>query len=763
MKLNRIIIPVTALTLALTGCYDQKMEWGRPDGYGDVKIADMPLELAEKLANYDYIKNYAAKYASEMTIGLGLGADLYNSDEAYRAVADNNFQMFTTGNAMKHSSVVKNDGSLDFTTIDKFLAAVPADIMIYGHNFLWHTQQQQTYLKSLLAPEVVVEASDDDVCENVLPTASSEFAAGSMGGWGSWGSNKKSAESVEGAGYNGTAGVVLENNGDGNAWEAQFAYTFDTALDPNTTYVITFKAKSSISGGQLQFQYQNSSTYGSQGGYNTFELTTGWVDYKFEFTPAYDDANRIILNYGKVGATYYIDNIKFGKKIEETFTNLLGDNGKFEDGNTGGWGSWGSNKNDGTGIQTGVGYNDSDCMVLKNNGDGNSWEAQFAYTFSDPLSQSNTYVIQFYARCLTGVGQLQFQYQNGSTYGSQGGYNTFNITTSWVKYEYEFTPGYDDVNRIIFNFGAVGDTYYIDNIKFGPKKASAAVRKSLAPKTRGGGITYVFKTAEEKRNALLGAMESWIKGMYEHLNGRVLNYDVINEPIADNLQWRGVGGNFSSGDTEPVEDPESGLNLNWDSDHFYWGYFIGKDYGVKAFEYARKYAPAGSKLFVNDYGLESSPKKLEALIEFVKYIEDNGQTVDGIGTQMHVSKSITRAEIDAMFKTLAATGKIIRVTELDVSLGTSTPSTEELATQAEIYQEVFDSYRENVPSAQRSGITIWTLTDNSREHEYWLPDDAPNLFDSNYGRKHAYKGVCDGIAGYDISTDFDGTYWNKSN
>jgi GH35 family endo-1,4-beta-xylanase len=764
MKLNRIIIPVTALTLALSGCYDEKMEWGRPDGYGDVSISDMPLELAEKLANYDYIKNYAAKYASEMTVGLGLGADLYISDEDYRTVADNNFQMFTTGNAMKHSSVVKNDGSLDFTTIDKFLALVPADILIYGHNFLWHTQQQQTYLKSLLAPEIKVETSDDDVCENILPGTSSDFEGGSTGGWGSWGSNKESVTVEDGAGYNGTAGAVLKNGGDGNAWEAQFAYTFDTALDPNTTYVITFKAKSSINGGQLQFQYQNSSTYSSQGGYNTFELTTAWLDYKFEFTPAYDDVNRIILNFGKVGATYYLDNIKFGKKIEETFTNILGDNGKFEDGNTGGWGSWGSGKDsDGTGIQEGVGYNDSDCMVLKNTGDGNAWNAQFAYTFDDPLSQSNTYVIQFYARCLTGVGQLQFQYQNSSTYSSQGGYNTFDISTTWIKYEYEFTPAYDDVNRIIFNFGAVGDTYYIDNIKFGPKKESSSVRKSSAPQTRAGGITYIFKTAEEKRTALLGAMENWIKGMYEHLDGRVLYYDVINEPIADNLQWRGVDGNFSGDDTAPVEDPDSGLNLNWESDHFYWGYFIGKDYGVKAFEYARKYAPAGSKLFVNDYGLESNPKKLAALIEFINYIEQNGQTVDGIGTQMHVSKSITRAEIDAMFKTLAATGKLVRVTELDVSLGTSTPSTEELATQAEIYQEIFDSYRENVPQAQRSGITLWTLTDNSREHEYWLPDDAPNVFDAKYGRKHAYKGVCDGIAGYDISTDFDGTYWNSGN
>jgi GH35 family endo-1,4-beta-xylanase len=756
MKLNKIFLPVAALGVLMASCDDQKMEWYTPDGHYPVTIAEMPLELAEQIANYDYIKAYAEKYTPNMTIGLGMGADLYISDEQYRQVADDNFQMFTTGNAMKHSSVVKNDGSLDFTTIDAFLAAVPADKKIYGHNFIWHTQQRQTYLKSLITPEVVVETSDDDVCENILPGNSSDFE-GSLGGWGAWGSNEKGHSAQEGAGYNGTSGAVLENNGDGNAWEAQFAYTFDTPLDMNTTYVIAFKAKSSLNGGQLQFQYQNSSTYGSQGGYNTFELSTSWQDYQYEFTPAYDDVNRIILNFGKVGATYYIDNIQFGKKIEETFTNVLGDNGKFEDGNTGGWGSWGSNKDSGE-IVEGVGYNDSDCMVLKNLGDGNAWNAQFAYTFDDPLKLDATYVIQFYARCDTGAGQIQFQYQNSSTYGSQGGYNTFNLSTTWVKYEYEFTMGYDDVNRIIFNFGAIGDTYYIDNIKFGEKKAETRATTRAAA-TRAGGISYKLKTPAEKRELLLGAMENWIKGMYEHLDGRILNYDVINEPIADNNQWRGVNGNFMDDDVAPEESEDAGLSLNWDTDHFYWGYYIGEDYGVKAFEFARKYAPEGSNLFVNEYGLESSPNKLAALLEFVDYIDKNGQHVDGIGTQMHVTTSITRAEVDAMFQKLAATGKLVRVTELDVQVSTSSPSTEQYAAQAETYQMIIESYKENVPSAQQSGITIWSLTDNAREHEYWLPDDKPNLFDANYGRKHAYKGVCDGLAGYDISTDFDGTMW----
>lgn len=98
----------------------------------------------------------------------------------------------------------------------------------------------------------------------------------------------------------------------------------------------------------------------------------------------------------------------------------------------------------------------------------------------------------------------------------------------------------------------------------------------------------------------------------------------------------------------------------------------------------------------------------------MKYIDENNTTgqpiVDGIGTQMHVSTSITRAQIDAMFQTMAATGKFVRVTELDVQVGTTTPDASQLATQANVYQMIFESYKENIPTAQQSGITIWTLT-----------------------------------------------------
>ena len=81
--------------------------------------------------------------------------------------------------------VVKSDGSLDFTTIDAFLQAVPTDIKIYGHNFLWHTQQNQNYLKSLIAPTMKVESSGG--VANILSGDATDFNGGTTGGWGSWG------------------------------------------------------------------------------------------------------------------------------------------------------------------------------------------------------------------------------------------------------------------------------------------------------------------------------------------------------------------------------------------------------------------------------------------------------------------------------------------------------------------------------------------------------------------------------------------------
>lgn len=807
MKINKIMIPVVASAMLLTGCDDQIMQWGKPADHADVTKAEIPLAVKEVIANYDNIKDYAQQYTPNMKIGIGMGADLYaNNENGEGDLANANYQVFTPGNAMKNDAIMGNSGSLNFATVDKLLAALDGNMQLYGHNFFWHTQQNQTYLKSLIAPTLVVE-SDGDVA-NVLSGDATDFNGGSTGGWGSWGSNKKDAGVVAGAGQDGTAALVLENKGDGNAWEAQCAYDFNDFLEMNKTYVIKFKAKSSSPAGELQFQYQNGSTYSSQGGYNNFTVGTDWQTFQYEFTiTKYDDVNRIILNFGKVGGTYTIDDIQFGLKQEDPMDNVLaGDASDFEGGTTGGWGSWGSNKESAE-VEDGAGYNNSKGLALKNKGDGNAWEAQCAYTFDDALQAGKKYIIQFYAKSTSAAGELQFQYQNGSTYSSQGGYNTFSVGTDWVKCEFTFTPAYDDANRIILNFGKVGATYYIDNIKFGLAKdqtsATRGIQYVLARNgkarkaTRAGSkMYYVLKTPAEKQAALEGAMEAWVSGVANHLKEKNVvpfGYEVINEPIADGSNmYRGLsegtfGGTWTDDDgntqydAAPTEDDANGLTLNWGSGHWYWGYYV-PDYHVKAFQLARKYLPAETKLFVNDYNLETSPKKLEALIKFVKEIDEkNGSPiVDGIGTQMHVTLNCSdnaeknaaniaelKTKVDAMFQTMAATGKLIRVTELDLSLGTGTPSSNQYKAQSDAYRMIVESYKANVPEAQQSGITVWSLSDNEAEHEYWLKGQVPNLFDKDYKRKWAYKGFCDGIAGEDLGLKYGGeeykAFYEKNN
>ena len=761
MKTYKYILPVLVGAMAVA-CDDDKMEWGMPDGHYAIDASEIPLTDAEIMANYDYIRNYAAQYMPNAIIAAGIGADKYVSDEAYRAVADNNFDMYTLGNAMKHSSVVTNAGGYNFSTIDAFYALKPADKQVYGHNFIWHTQQRSAYLKSLIAPTLVVESTSD--INLLLAGDEMDFEGGTKGSWGSWGNSSESGVAEGGA--DGSAYCMfLTNPTDANNWSAQCAYTFSNYLDINTEYTVRFKAKCASGAGTLQFQYQNSSTYGSQGGYNTFSISSDWTTYECTFTPAYEDVDRLLLNFGAVADTYYIDDFEFGTMQSDPMQNIMaGDDMDFEGGTKGAWGSWGNSSE--SGVAEG-GYNGSNyCMFLTNPTDANNWSAQCAYTFDAYLDSAQTYMIQFYAKSTSAAGTLQFQYQNGTSYGSQGGYESFTVGEDWVLCEKEFKPAYDDVNRILINFGAVGATYYIDDVKFGIKNGNKGLKAT--------NMYYVLKTADEKREALLGAMEDWIKTISEHvvndLGQTPYAWDVVNECIGD---WqgkrRGLDGYFMDDDSEPTETVEDGLNLNWEDNHFYWGYYIGEDYVAQAFKFARQYLPESVKLFINDYNLEQSAAKRTALINYIKLSEETyGAKIDGIGTQMHLTAPTSdegmtelREKVDAQFQDLAATGKLIRVTELDVAFSSATtnPSATQLQWQSDTYKMVFESYKANVPEAQQSGVTIWGISDAEDEHEYWLNGDSPNIFDASYGRKEAYRGVCDGIAGFDISTTFDGNDW----
>lgn len=96
MKITKILLPVVASAMLLTGCDDQIMQWGKPAGHGDVTTAEIPLAVKEVIANYGNIKDYAQQYTPSMTIGIGMGASLYiNNENGEGDLANANYAMFT--------------------------------------------------------------------------------------------------------------------------------------------------------------------------------------------------------------------------------------------------------------------------------------------------------------------------------------------------------------------------------------------------------------------------------------------------------------------------------------------------------------------------------------------------------------------------------------------------------------------------------------------------------------------------------------------
>ena len=260
-------------------------------------------------------------------------------------------------------------------------------------------------------------------------------------------------------------------------------------------------------------------------------------------------------------------------------------------------------------------------------------------------------------------------------------------------------------------------------------------------------------TDEEKKDTLTWAMERWISGMMEACDGKVKAWDVVNEAIS--------GGNP---DAEGVYALQHGTPEN--KDDFFWQDYLGDlDYVRTAVALARLYGPEDIKLFINDYNLESDwdqNGKLKSLIAWIKRWEADGITkIDGIGTQMHIScyanpqtQESKKAAIVNMFKLMAASGKLVRVSELDMGyvdangnpVKTGDMTEEQHKQMAEHYKFVVKAYLENIPANQQWGICQWCATDAPVDSG-WRGGEPVGLWDKDYYRKHTYAGFADGLAG----------------
>jgi GH35 family endo-1,4-beta-xylanase len=183
---------------------------------------------------------------------------------------------------------------------------------------------------------------------------------------------------------------------------------------------------------------------------------------------------------------------------------------------------------------------------------------------------------------------------------------------------------------------------------------------------------------------------------------------------------------------------------------------------------ARKYGPEDVKLFINDYNLESDwddNKKVKSLINWIKKWEADGVTkIDGIGTQMHIScyedanlMNSAKQHITKMFELMAASGKLVRVSEMDMgyvrgsnkwagSIKTNQLTEAEHKKMADLYEWIFKEFFRIVPPEQQWGICQWCPTD-APANSGWRGGEPVGIWDLNYYRKHVYAGFVRGLGG----------------
>ena len=234
------------------------------------------------------------------------------------------------------------------------------------------------------------------------------------------------------------------------------------------------------------------------------------------------------------------------------------------------------------------------------------------------------------------------------------------------------------------------------------------------------------------KETMLGRMENYIKNVMAVLDEEYPDvdfyaWDVVNEAFTDDGKPRKAG-----------TYEESGEYSGW------VGVFGDNSFIPYAFEYARKYARKGTKLYYNDFN-EYMQGKRNAIAEMATELHEKG-VLDGIGMQSHLdvrtgSDAFPSVNVyEAALKKFAETGVDVQITELDATLPKNEPITPELLeAQAQYYSDIMDAivkYKDNV-----SAVVFWGTTDDCS----WRAWGSPLLFNEDYTAKPCFKSIIDGI------------------
>ena len=375
----------------------------------------------------------------------------------------------------------------------------------------------------------------------------------------------------------------------------------------------------------------------------------------------------------------------------------------------------------------------------------NSYDVQFLVMTDIPTTVGKTYKMTMTVKG-SEAGKLHSKLGDWGN----GQYPDIPFTTEWQDVEVSYKAVVASSFFMLQCGDFVGDIY-IKSIKF------EGYEKPAVP-----------QTAQEMHDTLVYAMDKWIKGMMEACGGKVKAWDLVNEAIGGD--GNDGNGNYTLQHSKKY-NPNGNPDATWDvgGDAFYWQDYMGDlEYVRQACRLARKYGPEDIKLFINDYNLESDwddNKKVKSLVNWIKKWEADGVTkIDGIGTQMHIScfenannQNSVKKHITKMFEIMAASGKLVRVSEMDMgyvrgsnrwgsSIKTSEVTEAEHKKMADMYEWIISEYFRIIPPEQQWGICQW-CTNDAPSNSGWRGGEPVGIWDANNYRKHVYAGFVRGLNG----------------
>ena len=715
MKVNKYIISALVCPFVLGSCAD----------WDDWKY---DVEKPQTIAQYEYLNDYAPlkEYLDRdahpgFKVSAALGVDEFNQQGPLFRLAAHNFDEIVAGNAMKMASCVNDQGVMDFSKVSSFVhAAEDAGLTVYGHTLAWHAQQPRKWLEKLIADKKLdVDPGQKTFTELSRQTyTDGKFPFYQMG---------CAPDIINGS-------IHFVPTGD---WSQFFCMTGCSMKAGNYVAILHIK---STKDGMISLTAQNG--WGAEAQKITQKFTVKaneWVDAEVALNDIQGGNYDFVLLPETFDGTLDLQSVTIGQyespamEVEQEVKHQTYQDGKFP-------------------------FYQMGCAPDIINGSihfvpTGDW-SQF-FCVSGAALTPGDYAVDVEIKS-TKAGNIKMTVQNGWGGDAESRDGTVALKKGWTTARFKMTleqgGNYDFILKPE-TFDATLDL------------KSVTVKKIVKTNS-------IPLTPKEKSDTLTWAMNKWISGMMQATEGKVKAWDLINEAISGGGNVNG----FYALQTEATSEHNP--------QDFYWqDYFTPEMYGPIVEKAARDaYAavegtnPEDLKLFINDYNLESdwdNNQKVKSLVYWIGVWEKKGKElgwntkIDGIGSQMHISyyenpKTLEskKKAIQNMLKIMSETGKLVRISELDMGYvdkdgnDVTTAQLEKLPidervakekAMAEHYKWIIEQYFKIVPVKQQYGICQWCLTDAPTDSG-WRPGKPVGLWNLNYQRKPAYGGFADGLA-----------------